>query len=61
MVAIIATLSHFGLRWLAYSLIGVMGLVALYVHAWWLPSHGVNGWTGEPKDKYYTLIGARRR
>ena len=60
-VAIIATLSHFGLRWAAYSLIGVMGLVALYVHAWWLPSHGVNGWTGEPRDKYYELIGARRR
>jgi hypothetical protein len=60
-VAVVATLSHVGLRWVAYSLIGIMGLVAVYVHGWWLPSHGVNGWTGEPKDKYYALIGARRR
>jgi hypothetical protein len=22
----------------------------------WLPSHGINGWTGEPKEKYYGLL-----
>jgi hypothetical protein len=22
------------------------------IHMWWLPKHGINGWTGEPKDKY---------
>jgi len=27
------------------------------VHAIWLPSKGINGWTGEPKDKYYELRG----
>jgi hypothetical protein len=27
------------------------------VHAWWLPRHGVNGWTGEPKERYYALRG----
>jgi hypothetical protein len=29
----------------------------IYVHGIWLPRHGVNGWTGEPKDKYYALRG----
>jgi len=54
-------LSYVGLRWVAYTLIGVMGLAAAYVHMWWLPSHGINGWTGEPKDKYYELLGVSRR
>jgi quinol-cytochrome oxidoreductase complex cytochrome b subunit len=30
---------------------------ALVIHVWWLPKHGINGWTGEPKDKYYELRG----
>jgi hypothetical protein len=28
--------------------------------AWWLPKHGINGLTGEPKDKYYELRGWKR-
>ena len=27
------------------------------IHGWWLPKHGINGWTGEPKEKYYRLRG----
>jgi hypothetical protein len=30
------------------------------VHLWWLPKHGINGWTGEPKEKYYQLRGWTR-
>jgi len=60
-VGITAVLSYMGLRWVAYTLIGVLGLGAAYVHVWWLPSHGINGWTGEPKDKYYELLGVGRR
>lgn len=56
---VIALLSYAGLRWVAYTLVGVMGLVAAYVHIVWLPKHGINGWTGEPKDKYYELLGVR--
>jgi hypothetical protein len=59
------TLSSVGLRWIAYAVIGALGLAAAYVHIWWLPSHGINGWTGEPRDKYYDLLGvgpqARKR
>jgi hypothetical protein len=55
-VAITVGLSLVGLRWVAYTLIGIMGIVAAYVHIWWLPSHGVSGWTGEPREKYYDLL-----
>jgi hypothetical protein len=34
---------------------------AVYVHAYWLPRHGVNGWTGEPRDRYLALVAGRRR
>ena len=50
------TLSYVGLRWIAYTVIGALGLAAAYVHIWWLPSHGIKGWTGEPRDKYYELL-----
>jgi hypothetical protein len=29
----------------------------MYIHAIWLPRHGVNGWTGEPRAKYHALRG----
>lgn len=58
-VSLTLVLSFVGLRWVAYTLIRVLGLAAAYVHIWWLPSHGINGWTGEPKERYYELIGVR--
>jgi hypothetical protein len=27
------------------------------IHFWWLPKNGINGWTAEPKVKYYKLRG----
>ena len=56
-VGLTVALSQIGLRWVAYGLIGLLVLGAAYIHVWWLPSHGINGWTGEPKEKYYELIG----
>ncbi|HXG67304.1 MAG TPA: hypothetical protein VNO70_19530 [Blastocatellia bacterium] len=50
-------LSANGLRLWAYGLLGILLLGATWVHVWWLPRHGVNGWTGEPKERYYELIG----
>jgi hypothetical protein len=29
----------------------------LVVHGWWLPRKGVNGWTAEPRDRYFALMG----
>lgn len=46
----------FGRLWF-YLLLAVMSLVVLLIHGWWLPKHGINGWTAEPKEKYYALRG----
>jgi hypothetical protein len=43
-----------------WILIGAMMLGAILIHAWWLPRQGINGWTGEPREKYYELRGWRR-
>jgi quinol-cytochrome oxidoreductase complex cytochrome b subunit len=47
-------------RFWGYAMISLLLLGAAVVHLWWLPKHGINGWTGEPKDKYYELIGVKR-
>jgi hypothetical protein len=52
-VLISATL---GRAWF-FALFGLGSLFVLGIHTWWLPSHGINGWTGEPKEKYYKLRG----
>jgi hypothetical protein len=49
-------LSMSGLRWVAFTLLGLLALAAVYVHLIWLPKHGINGLTGEPRDKYYDLL-----
>ena len=41
----------------ALGFLGLALLGVVYIHAIWLPSKGINGWTGEPKDKYYELRG----
>jgi hypothetical protein len=45
-----------GLGWLLLPL-----GAALYIHLWWLPRHGINGLTGEPRDRYLALIATRKR
>src|SRR5512134_79542 len=49
-------LSAYGFRWVAFSVIGLFAAAAVYVHGVWLPKHGINGWTGEPKEQYYDLL-----
>lgn len=29
---------------------------ATWVHLVWLPRHGINGWTAEPRDRYLALV-----
>ena len=45
-----------GLVW-RLAPIALLLVVAAVVHLWWLPRHGINGFTGEPRDKYYELRG----
>jgi uncharacterized membrane protein len=40
--------------------IGIAALPVIYIHAIWLPRNGVNGWTAEPREKYYALRGWTR-
>jgi hypothetical protein len=37
--------------------LGILFLFVLYIHIVWLKQKGINGWTGEPKSKYYELRG----
>ena len=36
---------------------GIAVIALVYIHGIWLPRHGVNGWTAEPREKYYALRG----
>ena len=45
----------------AWGVVGALLLVVVYLHAVWLPKHGINGWTGEPRDKYLELVQSRIR
>jgi hypothetical protein len=45
----------------ALSFLGAMLLFVVYIHGFWLPSKGINGWTAEPKDKYYDLRGWKKK
>ena len=37
--------------------LGVMTLLVVIIHAFVLPAKGINGWTAEPKEKYYKMQG----
>ncbi len=52
---IMCSLSFYADRVWAFGFLGTPAPAALYVHVIWLPSKGINGWTGEPRDKYYEL------
>lgn len=39
------------------ALLAFVAIYALIIHAWYLPRHGINGLTGEPREKYYALRG----
>jgi hypothetical protein len=55
-LALSATVGRiWGLGWLLLPLSG-----AAYVHLRWLPRHGINGLTGEPRDKYLALTAKRQ-
>lgn len=55
----VAVSALFGRAW-AFGLLGLLLLGAVIIHLWWLPRHGVNGWTAEPRDRYYELIKVRK-
>lgn len=56
-LAIIICLSIFFGRAVAFIVLGVALLPVIYIHGVMLPRKGINGWTGEPKGKYYDFRG----
>jgi hypothetical protein len=46
-----------GRAWSTAVIAALLSAVAV-IHGWWLPTrHGINGWTGEPRAKYYAFRG----
>lgn len=60
-VALVAGVSAMAGRMWGMVVLAIPLVGAAVIHLWWLPHHGINGWTGEPKDKYYELIGVKRQ
>ena len=56
-LAVTALISHYFGRTGVVIASGIVLIPLIYVHGIWLPRHGVNGWTGEPRAKYYALRG----
>lgn len=60
---VVVSLAIAGLAWRYVGRFGVIIWFAvvlvplIYVHAIWLPLHGVDGWTGELREKYHALRG----
>ena len=61
---VFVSLAITALAWRYFGRLGVfiwfsiVLLPLIYVHAIWLPLHGINGWTGEPREKYHALRAA---
>jgi len=56
-LAVTAIVSYYFGRTGVIITFAVILVPLIYIHGIWLPRHGVNGWTGEPKEKYYALRG----
>jgi len=54
---VVITVSIFFGRTAALSTLGVSIIPVIYIHGIVLPKKGINGWTGEPKGKYYDFRG----
>jgi len=57
LVGMMVLLSFLFGRAVAFTVLGLMMIPVLYVHAILLPRKGINGWTGEPKSRYYEFRG----
>lgn len=51
----LAGVSWFFGRFAFFVILFLILCAVLYVHTIWLPKNGINGWTGEPRDRYLEL------
>ena len=59
-IAITTISATLGRGW-AFGFLGLMMAGVLFIHIIWLPRKGINGWTGEPEDKYFELRGWKKK
>lgn len=59
-IAFYTSISYFFGQFWFWAAIGATLLAVFVIHAWWLPKNGINGWTGEPKEKYYEMRGWKK-
>jgi hypothetical protein len=55
-VVVVLLSKYLGRAW-SFGFLSLCVLGVVYVHGFWLPKKGINGLTGEPKNKYYELRG----
>ncbi len=56
-LAVILLISLYFGRTIALTILGLALLPVIYIHGVLLPRKGINGWTGEPKSRYYDFRG----
>ncbi len=56
-LVIIISISIFFGRTISFIIFGIFFIPVFYIHMVLLPKKGINGWTGEPKSKYYEFRG----
>jgi hypothetical protein len=56
-IALAVTITATAGRMWTFVLIGVMVVAVVVIHGFVLPSKGINGITGEPREKYYRFRG----
>lgn len=55
---IICLISVYAGRNVSLAILALSILPIIYIHGYWLPvKKGINGWTGEPKGRYYDFRG----
>lgn len=59
-VIIFTSVSVFFGRTVSFVMLGLTLIPVVYVHGILLPRKGINGWTGEPKSKYYDFRGGAK-
>ena len=53
-IIVVCAISYFVSRTIAMIFLACFTVPLIYVHGYYLPKKkGINGWTGEPKSKYY--------
>jgi hypothetical protein len=52
-MGIVLLISIYAGRMVAMGLLALFFIPVVYIHGFYLPRKGINGWTGEPKSKYY--------